>query len=200
MNDLACSLIEALSAPGLAASKSWLEVVYWIGGITVAIFAFLAYRQRAKLEGAKLLLDLEKEWHELGNARKEVYEILNKIRRDVFTNHAHLTDASRIIMMKKEVCTELKKLQNEDIDRYLEIIQFLSFFEKMGFLVKQKFVAYKYVDGLYRGPILDSSIFFGEFIEEWENVPGVPPGVFEYALYLFKRANRSSKLLGLWRW
>ena len=197
MNDFACNLVEVLTSPGLIASESWLEAIYWIGGITIAVFAFLAYRQRAKLEGVKLLLDLDKEWHELADARRELHEIRYNVQRNVAENYPDLNVVLKEDKLKDGLSEALRELRNsndyENRNIYEQLLRYLSFFEKIGFLAKHKLIPFKYVLGLYKGPILDASDVFEKHIEEWRNIPAIPPGLFEGASYLFRRTRRSGR-------
>jgi hypothetical protein len=80
---------------------------------------------------------------------------------------------------------------HEPVWNYFVVNRIMSFFETVGLLVNRKYILLTDVDALFRGPILDVGAALKAHIESRAEIDkGVPPGLYENALFLVSEIER----------
>lgn len=165
----------------------WVELVYWIGGAILAILAIISLRQSASQARAGFLLRVHERWEAIEAARTKMGGTFNQIKSKVYSDQAHFADAQRQEMLRDECMKVVAETRKSDIPTYQAFMEFLSFFEFVGLMVRQRYVSLCDVVLLYKGPILNADILFRRHIEERQKIAGTPKGLFENALLLMDR-------------
>jgi hypothetical protein len=172
----------------------WAGVVMPIATVLVILYARAQVKTIAKQAQATLLLDLLDKWNseEMKKAKVIYLTIVPDIKVAKFQEHANLNDQDSMNKLKDHFKTIIDKLFNEDrLGDYVTLMQMMNFFESIGMLVKNKYIPFADMDALFRGPIIDASRLFVLHVEGRQNEKGAAPGLYENALFLFSKTEKS---------
>lgn len=142
---------------------------------------------------ATFLLKLVDEWNsaQMRRARRCFVAHSKKSQEEVFIAHHHLNDKATMDLVREHFRVQMRKLMEENISGdYSALMTMCAFFETVGLLVRQDYVAVEDIDALFRGPILDLGIYFLPHIEDRQKEKGVPSGLYENAVYLMTRIEK----------
>jgi hypothetical protein len=183
---------------------TWLEVASWIAQLIIAalavVGAFFAWRQlgemsdyrqqRLRIANATLLLELDHRFDSdtLGDARDTFASMREGINKHVSENNLHDNEEEKLRKVKAEWSARLKKMRNDNDEKYSQLILLGGFFETVGVMVKKNYVAPADALALFGGPIIHFGRGFSLHINERQNEANVPSGLLEHVLYFYDLA------------
>jgi hypothetical protein len=177
----------------LMKNKEIAEPLFWWAGIMLPFVTFgaIVYARAqvtviAKQARATLLLDLIDKWNNAEmQAAKKVFQEIDKHARDiVFAANSQLDGPATMEKLQTHLYGEITELSNKEPEKYHVLSRLMNFFETAGMLVKRGYVSIDDIDGLFRGPIIQTGLMFTVHIEEKQKEKGIPPGLYENALFL----------------
>ena len=202
MDKFVSGLNKIMGDPSVIGASSWLQAMSWAGAGIIALIALLALGHRVSQARATFLLQLDDRWEMYKEARKEMYDLYEPRKMEVLQKHVKLEDKHRMKELRaacKDLVVDVRKTAPPTYDRFLE---YLSFFETVGLVVRNGYVPLRDILQLYKGPILDIDIMFRLYIEEWQKDIDNPPGLYENVLYLTRKTRRREairKVIFFWR-
>jgi len=182
----------------------WIETASWIAQIAVAIVALAGAvvacyqlremadyrRQRLRIANATLLMELDQRFDskEMTEARNLFIEMRESDERGYLWTPSLLNEEEKMAKMADEWTKQLSELREKQKDKYSLLLSLGGFFETVGMMVKRKYISKDDALGLFSGPVIAFGRNFSEHIAARQNEAGVPPGLFEHALYLYQLA------------
>lgn len=174
---------------------SLLQYFAWIGTAIGALIAGMSLRRSAKQARANFLLALNPLWKDLEEAQHQIASLRNEVIKKVGASSSK--DAQRLQELCEVYRTSIddigKKAAKTDPDALKKLYSFhayLSFFEMVGLMVRNRYVEIRDVYLLYRGPIIQIDYAFRFTIPQWQQHFDLPEGLYENLLYLIKRVHR----------
>lgn len=153
------------------------------------------HREALKFSGATFLLELERRWssEELQEARSILHTIRDDLSATIGKDNPRSDDTARLAQLGKEFSRVLNKLRAEERDRYHKLMRICGFFEIVGVMVKNEHIPLSYVDQFLRGPVMILNNCFRQHIKDLQKETGMPPGLYEHALYLSDEISRDGQ-------
>lgn len=183
-----------------------LEIVFFWSGIALPIVtlgAILYARMQvtviAKQARATFLLDLIDKWNsaDMQKAKAVFQKIDTESKAQVFPACANDNERAALEKLELHFKGALSQLAKDNPADYHVLSRLMNFFELVGMLVKRGYVSKNDVDGLFRGPILQTGAMFKLHIAEKQNEKDVAPGLYENALFLFSEIKTKAKQANL---
>jgi hypothetical protein len=180
--------------------KERLQTAAWTAALVAALVAALSFlvaalsfRKGVYQSRATTLLAIQKQSDELGESAKAVATLRNEARRIRMEKQTSGLSSEQASLAAREACSASLAQTRTDagqLDLYRHYMRYVGFFEKIGLMVRHRYVPLRDLVGLYKGPILEVQYLFGEHIAalQKENV-GVR-GIFENALFLVNETSR----------
>lgn len=187
-------LTTLLGNPGIVGAKSWMQAFYWSAGALLAVFAWMALKQRVYQARASFLLQLYGDWCRLEKIRDHMYRLREEISKEVFRDHSDYEDKHRMEQLRSRWKDHIDAVKKDDQEQYIQFLAYLCFFENVGLMVRRRYVPLKDILHMYKGPILDVGDMFTLHIHDWQKRANVPDGLFENTLYLVKRTQRRNRM------
>ena len=152
-------------------------------------------QQSLEVARATFLLQLESRWagNELLEARYRVDISREKILKIIAQNHPHIDDATRKTKLQTQFADNLWELRKGDEDQrelYNTMMRFCSFFEFVGYMVKNNDIRFSTAMDMFLGPITLIDSCFRNHINARQKETGVPAGLYEHALFLADEAKK----------
>ena len=179
----------------LFGAKSAFEVLSWIAGLFAAVIAAMALRQRARQSRASLLLQLYERWEAISESRREVSKVYSEVVSETLQKNSDLEDKHRLEQLRKACKIRVDDTKKQNFELYLNFVSYLSFFETIGLFVRNRYVPFRDMLQMFKGPILNIDIIFSDHIADWQKHANVPDGLFANALYIARRARRRERIV-----
>ncbi len=146
-------------------------------------------RQSLEVARATFLLQLESRWagNELLETRNLVHRTRESILKIIAANNPNIDDDTRMTKLQTRFAEDLLELRQGDESQkrlYTQLMRFCSFFEFVGYMVKNEDIRFETVVDMFLGPITLIDSCFRKHITALQNETGVPPGLYEHALFL----------------
>ena len=193
MLELSAWLNETLGDPTVVGAGSWFEVVSWVAGAVIVLIALAALRHRVFQARATFILHLMDQWRELYDARKETVSVLKELTTEVFGNDYRWKDQIRMEKLRTTCEKSVAEIEDKNPKLFAAFIQYLTFFETVGVLVRNRYVPLRDILRLFEGPIDDIDVMFRLHIEQMQRRAEVTPGLFENLLSLIRRTRRRQR-------
>jgi hypothetical protein len=174
--------------------KWLLEIFPYVSTFLLAGCALIALLRNTAQGHAGFLLQLDSRWEALQSQRDKVVGLIDQATKEVFLQHATLSDCHRVEKLKERLKQDIIDLESTSITTYRELVVYLGFFETVGLMVRNKYIPLNEIIRLYDGPINDIDIVFTEHIAEWQKKVSVSDGLFENMLYLIKEIKHEKYL------
>lgn len=161
----------------------WSQTILLGVAIAAAIIAFVELRTLGRQAKATLLLELDRRFEgpELSIARRILAQIRDQAATTVGLANPLASENARMQLMKPECGRIMSDTRANDPKTYSRVMSVLGFFETVGLMVDQEYVALSEINELFRGPILAIDLLFGDHISERERETGVPTGLYTHA-------------------
>ena len=155
-------------------------------------------QQSLEVARATFLLQLESRWagNELLESRTHVQSTRESILEIIAREHPSIDDDSRMTKLQTLFAEELSKLRHGDEGQknlYNKLMRFCSFFEFVGYLVKNKDIQFSTATDIFLGPITLIDVCFREHITARQSETGMPVGLYEHALFLADKVKDSGQ-------
>lgn len=183
-------LVNVLGDPSSLGAASWVQVFYWVGGALIALVAVWTLRQRTRQARATYTISLYELWIQISKQWSVFGANYGNIKNRVAAKYPTLDDQAKVEKIRIESKTILDDLMKTNMNDYVMIMEILSFFETIGFLVRSRYVPLRDVYRLWKGPILDADRLASRHIAELQQKSNVHPGLLENFLYLVRRTKR----------
>ncbi len=110
-------------------------------------------------------------------------------------------DADRLKALREEYKKQVEVLEKSaDGDKKLHTFYtYLTFFELLGLMVRNRYVRLRDIYLLYKGPIIEVDHAFRLVIPQWQQRFDVPEGLYENLLYLVERVTKYERQDNLMR-
>jgi hypothetical protein len=165
------------------------ELLFWWAGVAMPIVTVVvilyARAQLAVIANqaqATLLLNLVDKWNseEMLASRRLFRARHSELKQLINDQHRSLNDQECTMKVNESFNSLFENLYvNDLLGDYIILMRMMGFFETVGLLVRQKYISIGDVDGLFRGPILQSVAAFELHIKSRQNEKGAPPGLCE---------------------
>jgi hypothetical protein len=178
-----------LGTPGVLGAKSWLEALTWVAVVGAVLCSAISLRHQTLQTRATLLLSLYDHWEDLSQQRWEFERLFDTVKTDVLDDPKinGLQPSHQREALRTRFTEEIKKLVEDKHNKLIpDLVDYLNFFETIGHYVRRRYIPFKVVRSLYKGPILQVDIVFRDAIKEWERYEHVHPGLFGNAVSLMK--------------
>jgi hypothetical protein len=170
-------------------APSWLQALAWLAALFAAVIAGISLRRQSFQSRAKLLLDIHGRWENLETQRHVFSNLYRQTRNHGLKKYVKHRPEDRLQLVRNDLKNQFIALREKaDKDKqFLEIMEFMSFFELLGTYVRNGYLPLRDAAQVYKGPILDVEIALNDFILAWQREADMHSGLFENALYLMKR-------------
>lgn len=164
-----------------------LQDAAWLAALIAASIAALGFRKTVYQSRATTLLAIQKQSDELGEAAKTVATLRNKalaIKNEAIKGGK--ADEDSLVEARNWCANEITSAQNDPsrLTEYLHFMKYLSFFEKVGLMVRHRYIPLADVVELYKGPIMEIRELFGTHISTLQQDKTIKKGIFENAMLL----------------
>ena len=156
-------------------------------------------QQTLQVARATFLLQLESRWagNELLEARHRVHRTREGILEIIAQKHPSIDDSARTAELQTQFADNLWELRQGDEDQrqtYNDMMRYCSFFEFVGYMVKNEDIEFSTVMDMFLGPITLIDSCFRRHIAALQRETGVPAGLYEHALSLADEAKEYVRL------
>jgi hypothetical protein len=179
-------------------NKEVAEPMFWWATILLPVVtaAAIVYARAqvaviAKQARATLLLELVNKWNsqDMESAKLIFRGIDRASRNKVFPENSNMNDNEGLRKLEDHFSQVMKNMSydEEKANDYHTLCRLMTFFETLGLFVNKGYVSLEDVDGLFRGPILQTGLLFTKHIHEKQQERGIYAGLYENALSLIAK-------------
>ena len=170
--------------------KEWLERAAWFSALIAAFIAALSFRKNVYQSRATTILAIQKQFDELGDNVK-AFAALRDAAVRLKAEHQNSKSPQGVLNLVRDECNKhVSKAQDENPELYRRYMKCLTFFEKIGFMVRHRYIPLRDIVSLYKGPILEMDELFGSHIKTLQAANTEAEGVFENAVFLVGETQR----------